>query len=207
MRLPHRLFSSSARQRFVPWLAAWVALLMAGGCAMTHPSPRVPRPPALVSPAGPEDEPASVHASAPAEAAPAQHLSVQALLARSDVGVRLISAGRAADLWPWAAPFLQATGQRDRILADIARVRAALGPVQSRTRAGAMGVRAVSVGPESRMPPPGQYAEVEYAVQLANGDRAVERLSFRLESDGWRFAGYAAQVLPPDPPAPPTAGR
>ncbi|WP_225783221.1 DUF4019 domain-containing protein [Xenophilus sp. Marseille-Q4582] len=187
----------------LPCLAIAAALLL-GACSLTRPASGVPVPPRLAGVAEPEPaSPPSTLASAPPGGADpaAQPTSVQALLARSDASVRLIDAGQAAQLWPWAAPFLQQAGQRERILADIAQARAALGAIQGRSRAGAQGVQMVRLGTESRMPPPGVYANVEYTAQRAAGGTAVERLSFRQESDGWRFTGYTAQVASPLPPA------
>lgn len=201
--MPLPLPPSAACRRLAPVLMACTVLWLAGcGLGRSPSAERVLKPPQLSLP----DEPAAAPAAAPASAqADSPHTTVQALLARADVCVRLIDAGRALHLWPWAASFLQASGQRDRILADIAQARAALGPVQGRSRAGAQGVQSVRLGPESQMPPPGQYANVEYTAQLAQGGSAIERLSFRLERDGWRFTGYTAQVVPPDA-ATPSAG-
>lgn len=200
--MPLLLSSPMSRRRLAPVLLVCTALGLAG-CGMTRPSSssaaRVPKPPVLSLP----EEPVAATTTAPVAAQPVPpHSTLQALLARADVSVRLIDANRTLDLWPWAATFLQATGQRDRILADIAQTRALLGPLQGRSRPGAQGVQSVRIGPESKMPPPGQYANVEYTAQRMQGGSAIERLSFRLESDGWRFTGYTAQVVPPEGAAP-----
>lgn len=186
---------SAVRRPRAAVLPAVAAALLLGGCGLTRPGPAVPPPPVL----------AAASAAPDTQVAPATPESVRALLARSDVSIRLIDAGRMQDLWAWAAPFLQASDERERILADVVRARASLGAVQGRSRAGARDLQVLQVGPESRMPPPGQYANVEYTAQRADGTRALERLSFRLEADGWRFTGYTVQAVPlsPQPPPPP----
>lgn len=207
MTLPLLPFVRVARFRVAPVLLASAALLL-GACSTPRPGQNVPQPPLL---AGVGDAPAPAATSSAAPSMPAggatgsappglaQTVTVQDLLARSDVSVRLIDAGRAQDLRAWVAPFLLASGQRDRILADIAQSRAVLGPIQGRSRPGARGIKTVRLGSESQMPPPGLYANVEYTAQRLQGGTAIERLSFRQESDGWRFTGYTAQVVPQEP--------
>lgn len=202
--MPLTLFPSAARRQRA-YAVMVCAVLGLAGCGMTRPSPSaalVHKPPQLSQPDESAAAPASPTVSAQNDS---PHTTVQALLTRADVSVRLIDAGRGLQLWPWAATFLQASGQRDRILADIAQARAALGPVQGRSRAGAQGVQAVRIGPESQRLPPGQYANVEYMAQLARGGSAIERLSFRLEPDGWRFTGYTTQAVPQDAALPSAA--
>lgn len=157
----------------------------------------VPKPPLLINPAQPSEAAPSADPGAAPE--PLQASTLREMLARSDASVRLIDAGRFGELWAGAAPFLQTSGQGERILAGIAQARAALGPVQGRGRAGTQGVQALRAGPQSQLPPPGQYANVEYTARLADGGSAIERLSFKQESDGWRFVGYTAQALPAAP--------
>lgn len=176
------LILPSARRRAGMTLAACAALAL-GACSAPQKQPAPPAPPAVAAP-----QPAPPQPQAPAQAQ--QQAAVQALLERSDATLRMIDEDRMDAVWASLAPFVAGTRERGQFVAGLRSVRGGLGTVNGRSRAGVQGVR---VGPESKMPPPGQYANVEYLSQLANGRKVIEKLSFRQEQDGWRFVGYEAR--------------
>lgn len=167
-------------------LAACAALAL-GACSAPQKQPAPPAPPAI---AAQQQQPQQQQAPAQAQQ---QQAAVQALLERSDATLRMIDEDRMDAVWASLAPFVAGMRERGQFVAGLRSVRGGLGTVSGRSRAGVQGVR---VGPESKMPPPGQYANVEYLSQLANGRKVIEKLSFRQEQDGWRFVGYETRNAP-----------
>jgi len=177
---------SLARRPAPAWLGAAAALALAACSTAPQQQPAAPQPAgATAAPAPPAQAPQQGAQAAPNPA-------LQALLARSDGVLQLIDANRGDELWAATAPFIQTAMQRAQLLDGVHRARTALGPVQGRGRAG---VQPLQFGAESKMPPPGQYANVLYVAQLANGQRAIERLSFRQDGGNWLFTGYTTQPL------------
>lgn len=172
------------------WMVAVSAALLA--CASKLLSKPVEGPPRWVS--LPDEALAERSPGSAAALGAEQRALHQAALRQSDHSLRLLDSSQWRELWRISAPFLRAANTEQQAFADIEQRRQALGPIQGRARAGVHGVRMAPVEREGQGLPIGRYVDVEYTGELSNGATTVETLRLRLEPEGWRFAGYTAQL-------------
>ena len=76
---------------------------------------------------------------------------------------------------------------KEAFAADVRNSRKKFGSVVNRQWAG---VIRVSYAQDSAMPPPGQYANANFRTKLNNGTFVFEKVSLRLEPQGWKVLGY-----------------
>jgi len=101
--------------------------------------------------------------------------------------LRQVDAGNADDLWNNSAAFIRALMKKQDHVDDIRRARLTVGSVARRDWAGVTRIRYVQ---GSTQPPPGMYANIDYATHLTDGRTVFEKVSLRLDPDGWRLTGY-----------------
>lgn len=198
--------SRAPRRAGTTWLILSLAAALCA-CTSTRPSQPVEGPPRWVTlPSEPDAPPKQ---GGQEVFTPQQAQLRRAVLTQGDQSLRLIDTGRLEELWEGIAPFLKAANAQEALMSGIAQRREALGPVQGRARAGLHAVQLSILDRASQALPAGQYASLEYTGQSANGATTLERVSFKLESEGWRFTGYTAQLTsePLQPSAPMNRSR
>jgi len=98
-----------------------------------------------------------------------------------------IDAGQGDAVWNGTAAFVKSRMTQQQFIADTLQARKTVGQVTRRDWASVTRIRFVD---GSIDPPPGMYANVDYAAHLGDGRTVFEKLSLRLEPAGWRLTGY-----------------
>ena len=131
----------------------------------------------------------------PAAQTAAADTSPDALLAAAGRALTLLDAGNYAPLWQDMPPSLQSRFTREKFIADMASTRQAVGALRQRTWSNVNRLRyAAPTTPQGV--PAGLYANVEMSSTTTDGRSFIERVSFRIESDGgFRFTGYVPRQL------------
>lgn len=89
-------------------------------------------------------------------------------------------------LWDNASVFIKTKMAKEEFLNGIRQSRARYGAVGLRTWAGVMRIRY----DKDADVPQGLYANADFSTRLPNGNMIFEKVSFRLEPDGWKMVGY-----------------
>jgi len=126
-------------------------------------------------------------AASGATAQPTEGTSADELVSAGLKALRQIDEDRASDLWDDTSAFVKTSKPRDQFLKELREARSTVGTVRKRDWASVVRVQYLD---GSVTPPPGLYANIDYATRLANGTTVFEKLSFRLEPNGWRLTGY-----------------
>ena len=122
-----------------------------------------------------------------ASAQPSDGASGDELIRKGLQALQQIDQGQAGALWDGAPAFVKAAKPQAQFADELQQARATVGDVIRRDWASVVRIQY----PEGSVsPPPGLYANVDYATRLANGGTVYEKLSFRLEPTGWRLTGY-----------------
>ncbi|WPG36449.1 DUF4019 domain-containing protein [Variovorax sp. EBFNA2] len=101
--------------------------------------------------------------------------------------LKQIDEGRSGDIWDTASAFIKTRFPRADFVASTQRSRQTVGVVARRDWAGIARIRYPD---DSTGIPAGLYANVDFSTRLANDKTVFEKVSFRLEPDGWRLTGY-----------------
>ncbi|MES2529839.1 MAG: DUF4019 domain-containing protein [Pseudomonadota bacterium] len=118
-----------------------------------------------------------------------------ALLAAADRTLALLDAGSYAALWQDMPAELQARFKQDTFIADMQSTRQSVGTLRQRSWSGIGRLRYATPSTPQGVPA-GLYANVEMSSTTADGRSLIERVSFRIESDGsFRFTGYMPRPL------------
>lgn len=142
---------------------------------------------------------AALIAGAAASAALAQPMQPEAdnsaaeVLRAAAVAMRLIDEERGADLWKASSPFIRERLSQADYVGGIQRARKQVGTVTWREWANIGRFREPADTPQF---PAGLYANVDYVTQTSAKGTLRERLSLRLESDGWHPVGYITSATP-----------
>jgi hypothetical protein len=126
-----------------------------------------------------------------AEPGAAEGESADEIISISQSGLRQIDANRAGELWDAAPAPIKAKVPRAEFAEGVWRARQGVGSIKQRTWAAVIRLRSE---PGSLETPPGRYANVDYTTVLADGRTIFERVSLRLESDGWHVVGYIPRL-------------
>ena len=119
--------------------------------------------------------------------------SADELVAVGMSALRQIDQGQIEPLWDKTSAVVKSVRPKQSFVEEIQRARARLGAVQVRTWAG---IQRIEYLPGSSDPPPGLYANVDYSTRLLDGRMVYEKVSMRLEPDGWRVVGYVPRENP-----------
>lgn len=98
-----------------------------------------------------------------------------------------IDEDRLDDLWEKTSAFVKTKMPRTEFVSGIRQARSTVGPVQKRTWAG---IQRIQYPTGSIDPSPGLYANVDYSTRLLDGRTVFEKVTLRMEPDGWRLIGY-----------------
>jgi Protein of unknown function (DUF4019) len=98
-----------------------------------------------------------------------------------------VDAGNADELWNNSAAFIRTAMNKQDYVDGIRQARLTVGSVARRDWANVTRIRFVE---GSTRPPPGMYANIDYATHLTDGRTVFEKVSLRLDPDGWRLTGY-----------------
>jgi len=101
--------------------------------------------------------------------------------------LKQIDEGRAGEIWDGASAFIKTRFPRADFVANTQRARQTVGVVARRDWAGITRIRYPD---DSTGIPAGLYANVDFATRLTNDKTVFEKVSFRLEPQGWRLTGY-----------------
>lgn len=113
--------------------------------------------------------------------------SADALLRDADAVFKQLDAGQYGAVWTGSAGFVKARIKQDQFAADMQRARQSVGMVSHRGWAQITRIRYTN----SSSMPDGLYANVDYTTTLTTGTTVYEKLSFRLDDDGfWHLTGY-----------------
>lgn len=123
----------------------------------------------------------------PALAQGSQAASADAIVSAGLAVLRKVDENRSGELWDEASPVTRAAMPKAAFVQGLREARASVGDVRRRDWASITRVRYLD---GSTTPPPGLYANVDVSTQLADGRTVFEKVSFRLEREGWRFTGY-----------------
>jgi hypothetical protein len=115
------------------------------------------------------------------------HTSADELIQAGLSSLRQIDEDRSGELWDTASAFVKAKFTKAEFVGNVRRSRQTVGTVVRRDWAGVIRIRYLD---DSAGVPAGQYANVDYATHLSNNQTAFEKVSFRLEPDGWHLTGY-----------------
>ena len=116
--------------------------------------------------------------------------SADELLRASEQTLRQIDESRGPDLWNASAPFIRTSFPQADYVNGILQERQRVGMVRERSWGSVTRIRESG---NSRGVPAGFYASVDFSTYTGNGNVVYERLSFRLEDDGWHPVGYNAR--------------
>ena len=125
--------------------------------------------------------------AAHAELRAAEGESADEIIGISHSGLQQIDANRAGELWDAAPAPIKEKVPRAVFAEGVWRARQSVGSVKQRTWSAVIRLH-FEAG--SLDPPPGRYANVDYTTVLTDGRTVYERISLRLESDGWHVVGY-----------------
>lgn len=101
--------------------------------------------------------------------------------------LKQIDEGRAGEIWDTASAFIKTRYPRADFVANTQRARQTVGTVTRRDWAGITRIRNPD---DSAGIPAGLYANVDFSTRLENNKTVFEKVSFRLEPQGWRLTGY-----------------
>jgi len=101
--------------------------------------------------------------------------------------LKQIDEGRAGDIWESASAFVKTRFPKADFVANTQRSRQTVGVVARRDWANVTRIRYLD---DSTGIPAGLYANVDFATRLTNDKTVFEKVSFRLEPNGWRLTGY-----------------
>lgn len=125
--------------------------------------------------------------------APALHAqtsdSADEILAIGLKTLQQIDSGQFDRLWEDSSSVTKAQMNTETFATDVRNSRNKFGSVENRQWAG---VIRVSYAQGSTMPPPGQYANANFRTKLNNGTYVFEKVSLRLEPQGWKVLGYVS---------------
>ncbi|MBH1966374.1 MAG: DUF4019 domain-containing protein [Comamonadaceae bacterium] len=126
---------------------------------------------------------------APAMAAgPGSSQSADELITAAQAVLSRIDSKQEDSLWQTAAPFMKALINQSEFQAQTREARAALGEVTERRWAS---VTRLIYPADSKTPPPGLYANVDFASVQKDGKTSFEMVSFRFNEQGfWELTGY-----------------
>ncbi|QSI29144.1 DUF4019 domain-containing protein [Variovorax sp. RKNM96] len=116
--------------------------------------------------------------------------SADELLRASEQTLRQIDESRGPDLWNASAPFIRTSFSQADYVNGIVQERQRVGTVRERSWDR---VTRIHENGNSQGVPAGFYASVDFSTYTGNGNVVYERLSFRLEDDGWHPVGYNAR--------------
>jgi hypothetical protein len=119
--------------------------------------------------------------------------SADELLRASEQALRQIDEGQGPNLWKASAPFIRTSFSQADYVNGIFQERQRVGTVRERSWDRVTRIRESG---DSRGVPAGFYASVDFSTSTGNGNVVYERLSFRLEDDGWHPVGYNARDKP-----------
>ncbi|SFQ37061.1 DUF4019 domain-containing protein [Variovorax sp. 770b2] len=119
--------------------------------------------------------------------------SADELLRASQQTLRQIDEGLGADLWRASAPFIRVSFSEPDYVNAILQARKRVAAVRERnwTHIARIGQSGDSPGV-----PAGVYASIDFSTSTGSGNVLYERLSFRLEADGWHPVGYDVRDKP-----------
>lgn len=101
--------------------------------------------------------------------------------------LKQIDENRSEELWDSASAFVKTRFPKAEFVASTQRSRQTVGTVARRDWASVTRIRYLD---DSAGIPPGLYANVDFATRLTNDKTVFEKVSFRLEPNGWRLTGY-----------------
>ncbi|RIX75992.1 DUF4019 domain-containing protein [Acidovorax cavernicola] len=101
--------------------------------------------------------------------------------------LKQIDESRSGELWDSASAFVKTRFPKAEFVANTQRSRQTVGVVARRDWASVTRIRYLD---DSAGIPPGLYANVDFATRLTNDKTVFEKVSFRLEPNGWRLTGY-----------------
>lgn len=103
----------------------------------------------------------------------------------AEAWLALVDAGKYAESWKTAAPYLKSVVKEKKWLATMAPVRNPLGKVISRKLKSAEFTRELPGAPD------GQYVVIQFTTEFANKTSAIETVTPMKDKDGlWRVSGY-----------------
>lgn len=114
--------------------------------------------------------------------------SADELLLLSTDALRQIDQDQGTALWNALPLLVKGKLSQAEFVSGMRVSRATIGTVTQRNWAGVVRIRYLD---DSLGPPAGLYANVDFATQTSGGKSVYEKVTFRLEPDGWRFVGYA----------------
>ena len=160
------------------WLAA-LALASLAGVAHAGEAP-APAPAAPASPGA---------AGAPDAEAATEQPTVRddrEILAASERWLGLIDSGKLGAAWDGGAKVLQQAVTRNDWIKGIGEARKPFGKLASRNRERFARTHKIPGAPD------GDYAIIQFTATFANGKRALEEVTWMLDTDGgtWRVSGY-----------------
>ncbi len=101
--------------------------------------------------------------------------------------LKQIDEDRSGEIWDAASGFVKTRFPKAEFVANTQRSRQTVGVVARRDWASVTRIRHLD---DSGGFPPGLYANVDFATRLTNNKTVFEKVSFRLEPNGWRLTGY-----------------
>lgn len=101
--------------------------------------------------------------------------------------LRQIDDGQLDGLWDGTSAFVKTKMPRAEFVNGIQQARSTVGAVRERNWAG---IQRIQYLPGSVDPPAGMYANIDYSTRLADGRTVFEKVTLRMEPDGWRLVGY-----------------
>lgn len=113
--------------------------------------------------------------------------SADELVQASLASLKQIDEDRSGELWDAASAFVKARFPKAEFVANTQRSRQSVGAVARRDWASITRIRYLN---DSTGIPAGLYANVDFATHLTNDKTVFEKVSFRLEPQGWRLTGY-----------------
>lgn len=125
---------------------------------------------------------------APASFAIAQeNFSADELIQAGKKGLQQIDDDKSAELWDAASAFVKTKFTKEEFVTNTRRSRGTFGKVAYRDWANVTAIRYLD---DSSGIPPGVYANLDFATHLVDKTTVFEKVSFRLEPNGWRLTGY-----------------
>lgn len=115
------------------------------------------------------------------------HQSADNILATSLAALQRIDAGQIDTLWEDSSAYVKTKLPKQEFVSSIRQSRGQFGQVLKRDWAGVIRIEYPAGWTE---PPTGMYANADFATRLANGQTIFEKVSLRLEPNGWRMVGY-----------------
>ena len=109
------------------------------------------------------------------------------ILATSLAALQKIDSGQIDTLWEDASAFVKTKVPKQEFISGIRQSRGQYGHILKRDWAG---VIRIEYPTDWTDPPAGMYANADFASRLANGQTIFEKVSLRLEPNGWRMVGY-----------------